>query len=236
MKWFKHDADAHMDARLKRVQIKYGMIGYGLYWYCIELIANNVNQNKITFELEHDAEIIAHDTGIHYEVVQEMITHMVEVGLFENTNGIITCMKIAKRLDQSMTSNPEMRRIIKKLHDNNPDTIMTKSTESHDAIMTKSCKIRLDKNIKDMSKSDDLDFNDFWENYPRKDAKKRTNQIWMRLTKSKRQKAIKDSKTRYLNIKKDFIPLPTTYLNGERWNDERPKSENDLISTWGVGE
>ena len=82
MKWFKHDSDAHMDAKLKRVQIKYGMVGYGLYWYCLELIASNVKQNSITFELDHDAEIISHDTGLHYEVVQEMITYMVDLGLF----------------------------------------------------------------------------------------------------------------------------------------------------------
>jgi hypothetical protein len=60
MRWFKHDADANADAKLKKVRIKYGMQGYGLYWYCLELIAGNVDVDNITFELEHDAEIIAH--------------------------------------------------------------------------------------------------------------------------------------------------------------------------------
>lgn len=148
MKWFKHDARAGQDAKLKRVKIKYGMTGYGLYWYCLELIAAEVSPENINFELEHDAEIIAHDTGINYELVQEMILYMVELGLFENANGVVTCLKLAKRLDQSMTSNPEMRKIIKQIGEsgklnsvNNHDCIKM----NHDLIMTESEQIRLDK-------------------------------------------------------------------------------------------
>src|SRR5210317_2240756 len=132
MKWFKHDSDANDDARLLKVQIKYGMEGYGLYWYCIELIASGVNENNLTFELEHDAEIIAHNTGIHYERVQEMMQYMVKLGLFEHSTGKITCLRLAKRLDQSMTSNPYMRKIIENVRKN------------HDSIMTESRQIRLD--------------------------------------------------------------------------------------------
>ena len=100
MKWFKHDSKANQDAKLKRVRMKYGMEGYGLYWYCIEMVAVNVEQNRLTFDLEHDAEIIAFDTGIHYERVQEMMTFMVNLGLFEDSSGVITCLKLAKRADE----------------------------------------------------------------------------------------------------------------------------------------
>lgn len=112
MKWFKHDADANQDAKLKRLRMKYGLEGYGLYWYCLELVANGVDDSKLNFELEHDAEIIAFDTGIHYERVQEMMSHMVSLGLFENDAGVITCMKMAQRLDKSMTSSPAVRKMI----------------------------------------------------------------------------------------------------------------------------
>jgi len=148
MKWFKHDSDANRDAKLKRVQIKYGMEGYGLYWYCIELIANGIDQHNLTFELEHDAEVIAHDTGIHHERVQEMMTFMSELGLFENNSGTITCMKLAKRIDQSMTSNPRMRAIIDQIRQSH-DGVMTESCEH----LTKSCKNRLDKIRLDKNKN-----------------------------------------------------------------------------------
>lgn len=131
MRWFKHDTDAHLDAKLKRVQIRFGMSGYGLYWYCIELIAGSVSQNNITFSLEHDAAIISHDTGIHVDDVQEMMNFMVDMGLFENAEGVVTCMKIAKRLDQSMTSNQDMRNIISRIDKKSHDKVMIESGNSH---------------------------------------------------------------------------------------------------------
>lgn len=112
MLWVKHDTAANNDAKLKKLRIKYGLEGYGLYWYCIELIAADVTKDNLTFELEHDAEIIAHDTGIHYERVQEMMTYMVGLNLFEQNGSVITCLKIAKRLDKSMTNSPKMREMI----------------------------------------------------------------------------------------------------------------------------
>lgn len=142
MKWVKHDTDAHRDAKLRKLMLDYGMEGYGLYWYCIELIAGDVSADKYTFELEHDAEIISHDTGISITKVNEIMARMVDLQLFESDLGVITCLKIAKRLDSSMTSNPDMRKLISRLRDFGEED----STKSHDPIMMESCKNRLDKN------------------------------------------------------------------------------------------
>ena len=100
MKWFKHDSDASLDAKLKRVRQKYGMEGYGLYWYCLELVAQAVEKHNLTFELEHDAELIGIDTNIHQERVQEMMSDFIKWRLFENTDGVITCLKMASRTDE----------------------------------------------------------------------------------------------------------------------------------------
>ena len=100
MKWFKHDSDASNDAKLKKLRLKYGAQGYGIYWYCLELIARNVEKHNLTFELEHDAELIADDFKLSTELVQHIMTFMVEIGLFENTKGIITCLKMATRADE----------------------------------------------------------------------------------------------------------------------------------------
>lgn len=144
MKWIKHDADANQDAKLQNVLLDYGLEGYGLYWYCIELIAGKVDKDNITFELEHDARIIARNVGSTAQKVEEMMRYFVELGLFENSQGTITCLKLARRLDKSMTSNPEMRAIIENL-------------KSHDSVMTQSenimqDKIRLDQNRLDKNK------------------------------------------------------------------------------------
>src|SRR5512137_320701 len=100
MKWFKHDSDASNDAKLKKLRLKYGAQGYGIYWYCLELIARNVEKHNLTFELEHDAELIADDFKLSSDLVQHIMTFMVELELFENTNGIVSCLKMASRTDE----------------------------------------------------------------------------------------------------------------------------------------
>lgn len=125
MQWFKHDSDASNDAKLQNVLLDYGLEGYGLYWYCVELIVGRISLENVTFQLEHDARIIARNTGSTPQKVSEMMRYFVDVGLFELSDNFITCMKIAKRLDKSMTSNPKMRELIDKVKSNNPDTVMT---------------------------------------------------------------------------------------------------------------
>lgn len=144
MKWIKHDTDANQDAKLQNVLLDYSLEGYGLYWYCIELIAGKVTKENITFELEHDARIIARNTGATAQKVEEMMRYFVDIGLFECSDNVITCLKLAKRLDKSMTSNPQMREIIEKL-------------KSHDGVMTESenpmqDQIRLDQIREDKDK------------------------------------------------------------------------------------
>jgi len=150
MKWIKHDTDANQDAKLQNVLLDYGLEGYGLYWYCIELIAGKVDNDNITFELEHDARIIARNTGSTPQKVEEMMRYFVTEGLFESIDGVITCFKLARRLDKSMTSNPQMREIIGKLK--NHDSIMTQSEKPMQD------KIRLDKNRIKISKVDSIDY------------------------------------------------------------------------------
>lgn len=151
---------------MQNVLLDYGLEGYGLYWYCIELIASKVDKDNITFELEHDARIIARNTGSTPQKVEEMMRYFVTIGLFESSAGIITCMKLAKRLDKSMTSNPVMRDIIHNI-------------KSHDSVMTQSeehmqDKIRLDKNkdivpttlVPKQKDTYPVEFNWLWDNKP----------------------------------------------------------------------
>lgn len=129
MKWFKHDAAANMDAKLQSVLLEYGMEGYGLYWYCLELIAQTVTPENITFELEHDSRVIARNTGLGVQKVQEIMTHFVNLGLFESDNGVISCIKLAQRTDDYINKISRLRL----------------SGQSTDIVRTKSEKVVLDK-------------------------------------------------------------------------------------------
>jgi hypothetical protein len=153
MEWFRHDSNANLDDKLQQVLLSYGLEGYGLYWYCIELIVNKVSADNITFELKHDARVIARNTGSTPQKVEEMMKHFVELGLFEaHANGLITCMKVAKRLSASATSNQYMRKIIHTINTNND--LQLPSCQRHDVVMKEENRIEEKKVIKTSIPSD----------------------------------------------------------------------------------
>lgn len=100
MKWFKHESSASLDAKLQEVLLDYGLEGYGLYWYCLELISGTVTPDNLTFELEHDARIIARNTGSSVQRVEEMMEKFIALGLFEASDGVVKCLKLAKKTDE----------------------------------------------------------------------------------------------------------------------------------------
>jgi len=156
MKWFKHDSDASTDAKVKKLLIRYGAVGYAIYFHCIELIANDISEHNITFELEHDSEIIADNLKIKgtadksgIEIVEEIMKYIISLDLFTEKNNKIFCFKLLKRLDTSMTSNVNFRSLI------------TKAKESHDLIMTESCKKRLEENRSEEKDIEKIKFHDY---------------------------------------------------------------------------
>ena len=138
MKWFKHDSDASSDAKIKKLIIRHGAIGYAVYFHCLELITADLSESHLTFELEHDSEIIADNLKINgngkesgMEIVEKIMFDIISLGLFVEDSNRLFCLKLAKRLDTSMTSNPNFRALIKKSH----DSIMIPSSRSHDSVM-----------------------------------------------------------------------------------------------------
>ena len=114
MKWFKHDSNALHDAKIEKLIMQYGIEGYGLYFACIEMIADKLTSDNITFELEHDAEILAYKFKVDTLKVETIMKFCVSLGLFQynvETQRIV-CFNLAKRLDTSMSQNPEFKKII----------------------------------------------------------------------------------------------------------------------------
>jgi hypothetical protein len=152
MQWFKHDSDASNDAKIKKLIIKHGAVGYAVYFHCLELIVSNISETNVTFELEHDSEIIADDLKIQgngsqsgSQIVEQIMRTIIDLHLFDENNGHIFCFKLLKRLDTSMTSNKKMRELITSAKENH-DTVMM----NHDTIMQEEKRIeeiRTDKNI-----------------------------------------------------------------------------------------
>ena len=123
MKWFKHDSNSFIDSKLKRLRMKYGMEGYGLYWYLLECVARTIEPHNLTFELEEDAEVVSSEIDVSRELVQDMMVYMVELGLFENTSGRITCLKMLTRSDEYTTKLLRKSKGVRTISAQAPDKI-----------------------------------------------------------------------------------------------------------------
>ena len=82
----------------------------------------------------------------------------------------------------------------------------------------------------------DARFNEFWKVCPKRVDKKRARKTFKHLSKAKQDAAIADYGERYRGVDKQFIPNPSTYLNGERWEDElgAPQAEA-MLADYGRG-
>ena len=233
MKWFKHDSDANLDDKLQHLMLDYGLEGYGLYWYCLELIANKFEINNINFNLKHDARIIAKNTGSSEEKVSKMMTKMVELGLFTQSQGIISCLKLGHRFEGSSTSNPKMRNVIAKLK--------AKYADNHDSTMIEK---KEKKEKKEVGNNEAL-FVEFWKLYPHRNGvgatKPQSLEWWntksletltMVLGGTKKFKAYIE-RCHKDNVFNGGIPDPINYLTNKRYMDDfkvvRKKSAYDNI-------
>ena len=155
MKWFKHDSDASSDAKVKKLIIRHGAVGHAVYFHCLELITADLSESKLTFELEHDAEIIADNLKINgngneagVDIVNKIMNTIIELDLFRSSSDRIFCIKLAKRLDTSMTSNQRFRDLIKKSH----DRVMIESGIRHDRVMQEENRLKENRHNKNIIK------------------------------------------------------------------------------------
>jgi len=160
MKWFQHDSNASTDAKIRRLILRHGAEGYAIYMHCLELIAGNITIDNITFELEHDAEIIAdnlkikgnsNESGI--DKVNRIMKTIINEGLFSINNNKIFCFKLAQRLDNTVSRSPLINSIKAKLkleNEGSTKLLRSKNVSEENRID----KITIDKNKKDKKKKE----------------------------------------------------------------------------------
>ena len=78
----------------------------------------------------------------------------------------------------------------------------------------------------DAPPKDAATFDDFWTLYPKRMARKDARKAWERVSASDRIDALVSlCKWRLLWMARgemQYVPMPATWLNGERWSDEPP--------------
>lgn len=96
--------------------------------------------------------------------------------------------------------------------------------------------IRVVKSSVGISPKCDALFNEFWDVYPKKVDKKKAQTAFLRLSNIKKEMALQDVKLRskstdWIKDNGKYIPYPSTYINGERWNDNGNSNSQQTQST-----
>ena len=114
MKWFKHMSDMSSDVKIKRLIRKFGVEGYGLYNYILELIVRKLDSDSPLPDLEESSNDIAGDLQMDTVKVEEIMLFCIQQGLFEQdeVTGRIVAAKVYKFLQQSETRSQAIRDMI----------------------------------------------------------------------------------------------------------------------------
>ena len=218
--WFAHESKANRDTKMRKLLMKYGAEGYGLYWYCVEHIADNVGP-KLTFELEHDSEILAHELKIDTMLVEEIMRYMVSVGLFEESEGVVSCLSLLKHLTPKCTRNEELKTLIREANSISLSATVPDSPRLSPIVPPRGEERRREKNKPSQSDRVRDSFEVWWSKYPKKVGKKDALAMFRRLSASERHAMLADDVSRrYKNTEQRYIHNGDTYVRKQLWQDE----------------
>lgn len=87
--YFSHDYTARSDVKIKKLIMKHGMIGYGVFWAIIEDLYINANA------LQTDCDLIAHELRVESDLVNSIIN---DFDLFFSEGDLFGSESVGRRL------------------------------------------------------------------------------------------------------------------------------------------
>ena len=111
--YFSHDYNVRSDIKIKKLIIKHGYLGYGLFWAILEDLYSNQNSLPI------DYDCIAFDLRTDTDTVKSIIN---DFDLFVFNNGSFGSLSAERRLkEREEKSNRARKNILKRWSDTNED-------------------------------------------------------------------------------------------------------------------
>jgi hypothetical protein len=135
--YFSHDYSARSDVKIKKLLMKHGAHGYGLFWMLVEDLYNNAN----ALPTEYDS--IAFDLRSDKKVIESIIN---DFDLFVVKDSYFGSKSIESRLEQRALKSKKARESANKRWANNANALQTQSDSN--AIKERKGKERIIKDIK----------------------------------------------------------------------------------------
>jgi len=207
--YFSHDYNARHDYKIKRLIMKHGMAGYGVYWAIVENLYNNANA------LRTDCESIAFELRVEENIISSILN---DFDLFQFEDGYFGSLSVERRLAERNEKSLKARE--------SANNRWSKKRSDANALQTQcdgnAIKESKGKEIKEKEEAlyTVFDFDDFWKMYAKSADKEKCKKAYAKLSESERCD-IKNKLPIYLRDIKDkkFQKNPLTYLNGKCWND-----------------
>jgi hypothetical protein len=211
--YFSHDYNCRTDEKIKKLLMKHGMTGYGIYWSIIEDLYNNANA------LQTDSERIAYELRTDESIVKSVLN---DFNLFVFDGNIFKSLSVEKRLEKrneiSTTATKAANKRWEKYR-RNTDAMQPHSESNAPAMQRKGKENKV--NINSV-----YSFTDFWDDYAKKVDSKKCEDKFYKLSEDEIAK-IKIHIPKYIASTPDikFRKNPLTYLNGKCWIDEVKEPE-----------
>jgi hypothetical protein len=246
--YFPHFANARHDRRIKRVRKELGLEGYGIFFMLLEVLRE---QSEYRYPME-DVDLLADEFGTSEQKVRTVLSNY---GLFEiDGEEHFFSSKLIMYLKPYLDGKERKRiagikgNLIRYGHCTKEDLeglapheieqiSLEFSQNSHsDRIpiaAPRKGKERKGKEIKEKESKAEEEFCEWWNEYPKKVDKQKSKAKYLKLYESKdfpllpnHIEILKEWK-KTKKWKDGYIPNPTTWLNGARWEDELPKVQRD---------
>ena len=99
--WFKHDFYTSNNKKIVRLDYKYPVVGYGVYFKIIEMLYQNDGL------LEYDLDFLSHALNYDVEVIQSVLN---DFGLFNIEEDYITSQRVLDGIKEITAKSEKARR------------------------------------------------------------------------------------------------------------------------------
>lgn len=224
--YFPHDNSMRNDRKIKAVRARFGLEGYAVYSMMLESLSEAdlicLKWNEIEIEM------IAGDFGIESTKLIAMVEYFFAINLFQLSQNTIFCDQLDRRLRHVFAKrNATIDSLRSEKGVSAPVTVVTGDITE---LPSRDIKVKESKGNKRLAQNPKIlaqRFELFWKSYPKKRDRKKA---WTAFKKINPDEKLFSEIIASLNkfvgsndwIKENgqFIPYPSTWLNGEQWTDE----------------
>ena len=215
--------DVQLDDKVELIEARHGITGFGVLIKLYQRIYKEGYFIKLT---EEALLLFSKRINVNINEVNDIINDCIKYELFNDDlfkkYKILTSAGIQKRYLMAVDRRKEIELIEKYIIvDINEVNVNIKWINEDISTQSKVNKSKVNK-----SKIYPPDFLTFWNAYPRKEAKPKALQSWLKADRPEMDKILatlnrQKQSRQWTKDDGEFIPLPATYINQERWNDEK---------------